>query len=205
MLARLQASLNVDNAKLRGGMWEAVANALPMPVLLLNADGILFACNVAAEQFLIDVPFAQVVDGKIKPRRAKDRDILWRAWRELIDGKSRQTFAVLPKRDDVPSLVVSLSSLAPDLIMACLANLSAPPKIAPGIVTGAMGLTDNQARICVLVVQGLTTEEIATQQGISTETVRSHLKRAMTKLGVKSQAGLVSHLLRILEILPRTF
>jgi DNA-binding NarL/FixJ family response regulator len=52
-------------------------------------------------------------------------------------------------------------------------------------------LTDREREVLVLVAYGLSNEEIATRLHLSPLTVKTHINRAMTKLGVRDRAQLV--------------
>ncbi|MFW6599045.1 response regulator [Propionibacteriaceae bacterium Y2011] len=52
-------------------------------------------------------------------------------------------------------------------------------------------LTDRETEILILVAQGLNNEEIAKQLWISKATARTHVSRAMIKLGARDRAQLV--------------
>jgi DNA-binding CsgD family transcriptional regulator len=53
-------------------------------------------------------------------------------------------------------------------------------------------LTTAEFRVVQQLVTGLRPSEIANSLGLSVHTIRTHLKRAMTKAGVHSQAALVA-------------
>jgi len=59
----------------------------------------------------------------------------------------------------------------------------------------ALGLTERQAEVAVLLVDGLTNERIAQRLGISTGTVRAHLDEVFRRLKVSSRAAVVGRLL----------
>ena len=56
-----------------------------------------------------------------------------------------------------------------------------------------IGLTDREREIIRLVAQERTNDEIATALHVSTETIKTHRKNLMTKLNVRSVAGLVKY------------
>ncbi|MBX6748076.1 MAG: helix-turn-helix transcriptional regulator [Micromonosporaceae bacterium] len=58
----------------------------------------------------------------------------------------------------------------------------------------ALGLTERQAEVAVLLVDGLTNERIAQRLGISTGTVRAHLDGVFRRLKVSSRAAVVGRL-----------
>jgi len=53
-------------------------------------------------------------------------------------------------------------------------------------------LTSAEVRVVQSLATGLRPSEMATSLGLSVHTIRTHLKRAMVKAGVHSQAALVA-------------
>lgn len=53
-------------------------------------------------------------------------------------------------------------------------------------------LSPQERRIVALISQEYQTKEVARELGISSETVKTHLRRVYAKLGVHSRAGLVA-------------
>jgi DNA-binding CsgD family transcriptional regulator len=66
-------------------------------------------------------------------------------------------------------------------------------RVAPGRTTGA--LTDDEARIAALVIDGRRNREIAASLFVSVATVEAHLTRIYRKLGVRSRSELSRRLL----------
>jgi DNA-binding NarL/FixJ family response regulator len=61
----------------------------------------------------------------------------------------------------------------------------------PGQVPGLSGLTDREREVMTLAGQGLSNDEIAERLIMSTATARTHVSRAMVKLGARDRAQLV--------------
>lgn len=61
-------------------------------------------------------------------------------------------------------------------------------------------LTQREKEVFNLLIQNMTTREIANELGISEKTVRNHISNAMQKLGVKGRAAAVVELLKLNEI-----
>ncbi|MDP9335934.1 MAG: response regulator transcription factor [Actinomycetota bacterium] len=61
----------------------------------------------------------------------------------------------------------------------------------PGQVPGLNGLTDREREVMALVGQGLSNDEIAERLIMSSATARTHVSRAMVKLGARDRAQLV--------------
>ena len=68
-----------------------------------------------------------------------------------------------------------------------------PLAIARG--AAELGLTERESEVVTLIAMGLDTGEIAAQLHISPETVRTHVRNAMGKLGVHTRAQLVATVL----------
>jgi DNA-binding NarL/FixJ family response regulator len=63
------------------------------------------------------------------------------------------------------------------------ADLSLVPTVA--------GLTDRETEVLALVARGLSNDEVAAHLHLSPATVKTHVSRAMTKLGAHDRAQLV--------------
>ena len=61
-------------------------------------------------------------------------------------------------------------------------------------------LTFREKEVFVLLIQNMTTKEIAKELKISEKTVRNHISNVMQKLGVKGRAAAVIELLKLKEI-----
>ena len=61
-------------------------------------------------------------------------------------------------------------------------------------------LTRREKEVFELLVEGLSTKEIALTLNISEKTVRNHISNVMQKLGVKGRANAVIELLKLKEI-----
>jgi DNA-binding CsgD family transcriptional regulator len=68
-----------------------------------------------------------------------------------------------------------------------------PSEIAP-LIVHAYGLSPREARVTSLVLQGLSTKEMAAETSLSPYTVQDHLKVIFAKLGVQSRRELVARI-----------
>lgn len=64
---------------------------------------------------------------------------------------------------------------------------------AQGVATGDVRLTDREAEVFRLVVEGLTARRIATRFVLSARTVENHVQHLLRKLGLANRAALVRH------------
>ena len=63
--------------------------------------------------------------------------------------------------------------------------------IDPALAEAALGLTRMEARVAVLLTQGMSVPEIAAATGRKTSTIRSHVKHMFAKHGLSRQAELI--------------
>ncbi|HTJ72364.1 MAG TPA: response regulator transcription factor [Actinospica sp.] len=81
--------------------------------------------------------------------------------------------------------------LSPSVTRRLIAEFAARP-VRPRLVSDTMrALTEREREIVVLVAHGLTNEEIAAELVLSPATARTHVSRAMIKLGARDRAQLV--------------
>jgi len=78
-----------------------------------------------------------------------------------------------------PQMADKLLHLMSDIDMA------APVALFPG-------LTEREREIMILMVQGLSTEAIASQTGLTLKTVRNHISNMLNKVGVPSRNDLIA-------------
>lgn len=81
----------------------------------------------------------------------------------------------------------------PERRVAVIIEPADPARIAP-LLMSAYGLTDREQELTRLVLQGLSTTEIAAELVISVHTVQQHLKSVFDKTGVRSRRELVTRI-----------
>ena len=85
------------------------------------------------------------------------------------------------------------------IFMTQEASYAAPPTDTLRVL---YGLTPAEVRICELMLQGMTPNEISEQIGVAVSTARTHLLRIFQKTGTARQADLVRLVASLL--LPKT-
>ncbi|MGH3931472.1 MAG: response regulator [Pseudonocardiaceae bacterium] len=80
--------------------------------------------------------------------------------------------------------------LSPGVTRRLVAEFAARAKQPPGTEV-LRALTDREREVMALVAQGLSNDEIATKLFVSPATAKTHVSRAMVKLGARDRAQLV--------------
>jgi len=81
--------------------------------------------------------------------------------------------------------------LSPRVTRRLIADIVARPSTSGAPMPSLGGLTDREREVMALVAGGLSNIEIAARLFLSPHTAKTHVNRAMTKLGVRDRAQLV--------------
>ena len=103
-------------------------------------------------------------------------------------GKGVEPAALLDAIRIVAAGEALLSPSATKSLIARMLAVPAVPSAGPGRLDG---LTERESEVVGLVAQGLSNDEIATQLFVSPLTAKTHVNRAMMKLGARDRAQLV--------------
>ena len=97
--------------------------------------------------------------------------------------------------DDLRAAVRVVASgdalLAPSVTRTLIASFAATPQRPPGAADRLAALTEREREITALVAHGMTNADIAARLVISPATAKTHVIRAMTKVGARDRAQLV--------------
>ena len=81
--------------------------------------------------------------------------------------------------------------LSPRVTRTLIASFAATPQRPPGAAAQIALLTEREREVTVLVAHGMTNADIADRLVISPATAKTHVVRAMTKVGARDRAQLV--------------
>ncbi len=81
--------------------------------------------------------------------------------------------------------------LSPSVTRRLIADYTARPARASATPTAMELLTEREREVVALVAEGLNNDEIAAELVVATATARTHVSRAMMKLGARDRAQLV--------------
>jgi DNA-binding CsgD family transcriptional regulator len=116
----------------------------------------------------------------------------------------------IPATFDRPALVLHILPItrqANDIFAGSDAMIVATPAVARegldvSVLVGCYDLTSAEARVAAAVAAGRTIDEIADASAVSRETVRTHLKRVLSKTGTTRQGELAAMLGPLSAIQP---
>jgi DNA-binding CsgD family transcriptional regulator len=184
---------------------EAAVQALQatnLPAAMIAADGRTIACNGLFEAFSaqIAVEARDRIRFQHRPANSFFDAVLARNGASASDrGASKaggsHSFPI-PAAGGRPPAVIHLIPIVGsgrDIFLRAAYILVATPldrQAAPSasVIKGLFDLTPAEARIAACLVGGLTVNATAAQQGLSVETVRTHVKSLLSKSGTHRQA-----------------
>jgi PAS domain S-box-containing protein len=149
----------------------------------------------AAMSHLLGMPRDELVGTRIEEHVApEDRATVEQEWRELWETGDR-TGERTALRGDGSRLRVCYAArtgVVGDRKLVVLVLTEPEPEQEPAQPPSQLELTRREREILHLVALGKSSPEIADGLVISTETVRTHVRNAMTKVGARTRAQLVA-------------
>lgn len=174
-------------------MWEAVA--------MISRNGkVVYANRAATRIFREAVGVSLSQDGRLLAATSDARATVAKALNHCVAPPP-----VAVPRLEQPPLVLSLQPLSPALqgtfgavALLFINDPASKPTDRTAALRSAYGLTKTEARLVQDLSEGMSLKMIADVHQITYETVRTHLRRILSKTGAKRQAELVriTHALR---------
>lgn len=170
----------------------AVARAVQPSIIVLDLrmpgrDGLWAISAIRADPIIADTPILVLTTFE------NDANVVTalRAGANGFVGKTAPQHTLVEAVRTVAGGESWLSTVAATSVVNYLNALS-PGKMAEAErIPGAIDLTAREREMVVLVATGLSNDDIARRLSISRYTVKTHVNRAMAKLGVADRAGLV--------------
>jgi DNA-binding CsgD family transcriptional regulator len=195
----LAARLRLERARIAS---ETLAT-LGLPALVLNEQGKVLAANSLIESLTGCVQWRAQDRVSLKDRAADQllRDAI--AAIDVAGGPVRS----FPVRDTVAEAmmvahVIPIRLSARDIFVRCAAALVLTPVTLPQappveLVQSLFDLTPAEARVARSLASGKTVDDIASDGGISPNTIRTHVRGVLEKTGCNRQADVVALLTAI--------
>ncbi|MGH8595405.1 MAG: helix-turn-helix transcriptional regulator [Gammaproteobacteria bacterium] len=198
--AFLSARLQLERARIAS---ETLA-VMGLPALVLDERGKVLAANPLIEALTGYVQWRAQDRVSLKDRAA---DQLLRGAVATIDvaaGAGVRSFPVRDAANDAMMVahVVPIRLSARDIVVRCAAVFVLTPVTLPQappveLVQSLFDLTPAEARVARGLASGKTVEDIATDGGTSTNTIRTHVRGVLEKTGCNRQVDIVALLTAI--------
>ncbi len=198
-------------------LYDNMAHRLEVGIVLLDGDLRIVHCNPVARHLLDGADGLLESRGRLLAKEGSGNRQLQRALRACRDqdgGRPALTEALsLPRREGEGSFNLVIKPLAAAGSGASPHGLQvdddSAPRVAvyisiPEVLTSArqgllqqlFGFTSSEARLTIALANGLSLEQIAEDFCVTRNTIRTHLRGAFQKAGVRQQSTLVSLVLR---------
>jgi DNA-binding CsgD family transcriptional regulator len=197
--AFLSARLQLERARIAS---ETLA-ALGLPALVLNDRGKVLAANSLIEALTGCVQWRAQDRVSLKDTAADQ--LLWDAITAIdVAGGTVRSFPVRDTGADAMMVahVIPIRLSARDIFVRCAAALVLTPLTLPQappveLVQSLFDLTPAEARVARSLASGKTVDEIATDGGISPNTIRTQVRGVLEKTGCNRQVDIVALLTAI--------
>lgn len=168
--------------------------------LTLDRTGLVVRVNAQAEAVLRQEDGLYLIRRRLVTGMAADQDTLRAeiASDLTLTSPARPaaagTFVLISRPSGAPPFAVSVVPLPRSIGRERAIVTIAPsvPQVTPQALQHAFGLTRSEACITAALSEGKSPEDIATERGVSLQTIRSQMKAIYRRLDVGSQAELVS-------------
>ena len=191
----ISARLQLERARVAG---EALA-ATGIPALLLDEAGKVVAANALIEAMGGCVDWRAYDRVSLKDKAADQflRDAIANV--HLDTGSSVRSFPIRDTRANATMVghVIPIRLSARDIFLRCATVLAMTPVAAPEappveLVQSLFDLTPTEARVARGLAAGKTVETIASDGGVSLNTVRTHVRGVLEKTGCNRQAEVIA-------------
>ena len=198
---RVQQAL--AGASALGASLAQLLDATGLGIVQLDECGRIVAANDRARDLLRagDGLFDEggYLYARTRQDNAKLQGLLTRAQPALgVEGAGGST--MVRRAPDLPPLLLHVNPVgrqetawwvSPVAVLVLVVDPASQPRIDPAVTAAALGLTEMESRVAVLLAQGMSVRQIAAATGRKESTIRSHVKHAFAKHGLSRQAELV--------------
>jgi PAS domain S-box-containing protein len=170
---------------------ERALTDVDVPSYILDRGGVIAWVNPAAERLVGDVRGRLFTDVVAVPDRPRARE----SFARKIVGKEKVTNAevelVGPGGRELSVEVSSVPLREGHQVVGVFGLLARPPA-SPGPAARHPKLTPRQQEVLLMLAQGASTRQIASELHLSTETVRNHVRGILQALDVHSRVEAVA-------------
>jgi DNA-binding CsgD family transcriptional regulator len=171
---------------------------LGAPALVFDQQGKVFAANSLIESKSTIIHWRAFDCVSLQDRRADQMLRSALAGLKIEDGSSVRSFPVHDIDDSkFIAHVIPIRLSARDIFVRCAAVFTMTPVTAPDappveLVQSLFDLTPMEARVARGLAAGKDVETIATERGVSRNTIRTHVRGVLEKTGCNRQTDVVA-------------
>jgi len=179
----------------------------PHGFCLLDGGRRLLYSNEAANRLLLAADCLRIEAARMIAVSASEDGEFERAASACTENR-RETWMAIRRRADRPPFRLRLYPYSPTqssafaVVAVVFVDVSAEFRIEAKPMRELFGFTEREAQVAVKLALGLDAKEIAAEMRISIETVRTHLRRSMSKTGVTRQGSLIALILKCAVFRP---
>jgi DNA-binding CsgD family transcriptional regulator len=203
----------LSEATAQSGVSEAILDQLPFGLVQLDAGGALVHANVQAHRIVQLRNGLIIKTSGVHASNDSDEARLQMAIAEAMasrDGKFSRRLSIQRRNGTRPCSVlvttVAHDGSATSRSTACLLYVIDPDMHAapsPDAIAEALGITAAESRVVAALAMGVSLPDVAVKLGVSINTARTLLGRAMARTGTNSQIALVRLVLTTLGFMQR--
>jgi DNA-binding CsgD family transcriptional regulator/PAS domain-containing protein len=204
-VALLQSEVN--SLRMRVAAFAAYLDRSPFPFLLTNAEGRILYANAASGQTTRLKDGLAISSGCLAATFPGSHAALRGAIEDVAAGRSETLRRIKVERASrkPPYRLILMPVTSPAAIplglfqpatAILIVDTEAEPELDPEILGELFSLTPAEARVAGKLGEGRSAEEIAEGMGLSLETVRTHIRRVLSKTATGRQGELIALILR---------
>ena len=194
----------VTSLRARLAAFTSYLDRSPLPFLLTDARGRVLYANAAANQTAGWKDGIAITSGQLSVTSPRNRVAFCKAIEEAATGRGRPLCRIeveRPGHDKPPYRLLlipvpSAAGLFQPTAAVLIIDTEAKPELDPEILSELFFLTPAEARVTAKLGVGQSADEIAEEIGVSVETVRTHIRRVLSKTGTGRQGELIALVLR---------
>ena len=194
----------VTSLRARLAAFTSYLDRSPLPFLLTDARGRVLYANAAAIQIAGWKDGIAIASGHLSVMPPGNRVAFGKAIEEAATGRGRPLCRIeveRPARNKPPYRLLLMpvpcaAGLYQPTAAVLIIDTESRPELDAEILSELFFLTPAEARVTAKLGVGRSADEIAEEIGISLETVRTHIRRVLSKTGTGRQGELISLVLR---------
>lgn len=199
----------VNHMDLELSLYAGALTQLSVATLLLDSELHIFGANPVAERLLGEQDGLRRVDDVLHLVRRRDQQQLRDLIAQSVEARRNQAPTLAgampverPSGRAPLALVVrplpetSTESHDGPTVSVFISDPEHPPEVSADVLCQLFSLTRAEARLALLLANGLNLDQATTELGITRNTGRAHLRSIFTKTGVSQQTQLVSLILK---------